>query len=398
MSAVAIACADEAEPAYARAREQADLGRLKLHWAPWLDVPPRPLGTDVDVADKVEGMLLGLAIGDALGNTTESLNPEDRRQLHGWISGYLPNRHADGRAVGLPSDDTQMAFWTLEQLLDDGALNPDHLAAIFCQRPIYGIGQTVRRFRANHAAGLRWPACGVESAGNGALMRIAPVLLPHLRAPSRELWGETLVAASLTHDDLLSNASCLAFVRMLWTLLGLRAAPDGAWWIDTWLAASETLTAGRADGVFTPSSAHPAGFAGSIADLVQQHVRPALARDLEVAATGDIWHSGAHLLQTVPTVLYVLTRHGHDPAEAILQAVNGTRDNDSCAAIVGAAAGALHGASRLPGAWLDGLLGRTMADDDGEVFRRLAQAGERYGYGITPSLRQRAVAAGWRAR
>jgi len=39
--------------------------------------------------------------------------------------------------------------------------------------------------------------------------------------------------------------------------------------------------------------------------------------------------------------------------------VNDTRDNDTVAAIVGAAVGALHGKSALPARWIRNLLGRT---------------------------------------
>jgi ADP-ribosyl-[dinitrogen reductase] hydrolase len=53
--------------------------------------------------DRVEGMLLGLAIGDALGNTTESELPKERQP----VRDYLPNKYANGLAVGVPSDDTQ---------------------------------------------------------------------------------------------------------------------------------------------------------------------------------------------------------------------------------------------------------------------------------------------------
>ena len=129
-----------------------------------------------------------------------------------------------------------------------------------------------------------------------------------------------------------------------------------------------------------------------MADLVHQYLAPALAQDLGVVQAGNLWHSGAYLLETVPSVLYVLVRHGHDPAQAILQAVNNTRDNDSCAAIVGAAVGALHGASRLPAAWIDALLGRTSASDDGAVFRLLADAGDTFGHGVSDRVRRRAAA------
>ena len=358
------------DTSWTQARALALCGRLKLNWHSLLDAAPPPLPTGIDLADKVEGMMLGLAVGDALGNTSESMNPSGRRARHGWISGYLPNRYAAYRPVGLASDDTQMAFWTLEQMLADGGLDPVSLGSVFCGREIYGIGQSVRRFRFNRQAGGPWFEWGEPSAGNGALMRIAPVLLPHLRAPSRNLWGDTLIAAHLTHDDLLSNSSCVALVNMLWQLLGMPLPPEKRWWIDTWLATCEPLTAGRPDGQFRPRADHPRNFRGSMADMVAQHVRPALDQDLDVAAAGDIWHSGAYLLETVPTVLHVLSRHGHDLVEAILQAVNRTRDNDTCAAIVGAAVGALHGARALPTAWVDGLIGRTGADDDGQVCWR----------------------------
>ena len=76
---------------------------------------PSPLLSDEPPAlpakpDRVAGMLWGLAIGDALGNTTESLLPGERAARHGTIRDYLPNRYADWRPAGLPSDDTQMAF------------------------------------------------------------------------------------------------------------------------------------------------------------------------------------------------------------------------------------------------------------------------------------------------
>jgi len=91
-------------------------GKITLEPDPLLHQAPYPLPEDWDF-DRVEGMLFGLAISDALGNTTESQLPATRRQSHGEIRDYLPNRYADGRPVGLPSDDSQMAFWTLGNFL-----------------------------------------------------------------------------------------------------------------------------------------------------------------------------------------------------------------------------------------------------------------------------------------
>ena len=48
--------------------------------------------------------------------------------------------------------------------------------------------------------------------------------------------------------------------------------------------------------------------------------------------------------------------------------------NDTIAAIVGAAVGALHGEDALPARWRQGLLGRTREADDGRVFDLLDQS------------------------
>ena len=119
-------------------------------------------------------------------------------------------------------------------------------------------------------------------------------------------------------------------------------------------------------------------YVGSIWQFVDTVVREALARDMPTVEACNAWFSGAYLLETVPGVLYVLARHAHQAEEAIVRAVNDTWDNDTAAAIVGAAVGALHGAEALPRRWRDGLLGRTGAEDDGRVFELLAAARRRW--------------------
>lgn len=105
--------------------------------------------------------------------------------------------------------------------------------------------------------------------------------------------------------------------------------------------------------------------------------------DWSVVDAGNRWHSGAYLLETVPTVLHILARHGHDPEEALVRAVNDTRDNDTIAAIGGAAVGALHGYSALPERWRQGLLGRTHESDDGHLFALVDAALSRFGIAPT---------------
>jgi ADP-ribosylglycohydrolase len=339
-------------------------GHILLDRGPIFDEVPcsasRP-GLD----DRVAGMLLGLAVGDSLGNSSESMLPARRFAAHGELRDYLPNRWAGGRAVGVPSDDTQMAFWTLEHLLEqDGVLDPAVLARTFTWRDIYGMGNTVHQFRGRIAAGVPWWQAGPRSAGNGAVMRIAPLLLPHLRAPSPALWADVATGAMLTHKDPASTAACVAFVHLLWECLRVPGARPGAWWVDEFIRVAEPL-----EGASDYESRNPrAPFQGRMTAYVARAHDP-LADGRTVREAGEEWYSGAYVLETMVSALHILALHGDDAEEAIVRAVNDTRDNDTIAAIVGAAVGALHGRSALPERWLAGLTGRTGRDDDGKVFK-----------------------------
>jgi len=333
--------------------------------------------------DRIEGMMLGLAIGDSLGRQTESMTPRDRRAFTGEVRDYPASARANGRRVGTPSDDTQLASWTLEQLVSDGEYVPANVAECFRSGRIYGIGRTVQEFLDRMALGVPWHEAGPQSAGNGALMRIAPILIPHLRRQSTGLWTDTAINAMTTHNDSASISSCIGFIALLWDLLGMDDAPEPTWWLDRFLAVARDLDTGRiyrTRGQFIP------GYEGTFTEFVSATGRHSRENSLSAIDACNRTGSGAYLLETVPSVLAILERHAHDPEESIVRAVNDTWDNDTIGAIVGAAVGALHGARALPERWKSGLLGRTRDDDDGRLFALLDQARTAFG---SPMVSQR---------
>lgn len=128
--------------------------RIRLCRGHLFDVEAVPKSREFDF-DRIDGMLLGLAIGDALGNTSESQTPADRFRRHGEIRDYLFHPYG-GDQRGHPSDDTQLAFWTLEHLIEHEGLAPEALAERFARERIYGIGSTMREFLRLHTAGVAW--------------------------------------------------------------------------------------------------------------------------------------------------------------------------------------------------------------------------------------------------
>jgi ADP-ribosylglycohydrolase len=330
-----------------------------------------PLAGPLD-PDRVAGMLLGLAVGDSLGNTSESMLPRERRARYGEIRDYLPNRHAEGRAVGLPSDDTQMTFWALEKIMEDDGVDPARLSDRFARSHIFGIGRAVSAFQTARSVGIGWESAGQDSAGNGSLMRAAPLILPSLMRGGPELAADIVMGSMITHNDSASIASCLAFCLMLRELLVMERPPEPRWWVDRFCGLAAKVETDKRY-IHRNTAAYPS-FCGKLSDFVREEVGKALDENVPVVDACNRWFSGAYLLETVPSVLYILARHGDDPGECIVRAVNDTWDNDTDAAIVGAAAGALHGRAKLPERWIAGLTGRTGKDDDGKVFELVEKA------------------------
>ena len=276
-------------------------GKAKMQWGPILDTQPPPLG-DNFAFSKVEGMMLGLAIGDAIGVTTEAMLPENRQRAHGEIRDYLPNRYT-GEPIGFPSDDSQLAFWTLEQLMADKDFVPENVGSCFCGKKIFGIGRTVRRFLANRDRGLHWDQSGVASAGNGALMRIAPMLIPYLRSPSCDLWVDTALSTIITHNDPGSTAACVAFINILWRVLGMERPPGRDWWLKTYVQVAQQI---EGEPAYRPRNSRYGSYEGPIWRFAEERIATASAANMSTVDACNDWYSGAFLLETVPSVLYIL--------------------------------------------------------------------------------------------
>ena len=367
------------ESTWYEARDLTRRGVIGIRWGEWPDSVIAPFPDEINPGDRIEGMLLGIAMGDSLGNTSESLLPAERFKRFGWIENYLPNRHKNNQTIGLPSDDTQLSYWVLERLIEDGKFIPRNIGIALSRRRIFGIGKSVREFLRAFKDGEHWSTAGSLSAGNGALMRIAPTIVPHVAKPTLELWGDVALSAHLTHRDGMSTASCLTFAVLLMEAMRKPLPPPGEWWVRRFLAILPVIEPLKS----YESRQAPINFNGRLSELITDHVIRALEQDLTVADACGKWHSGAYCLETVPSVLYILARHGNDPQQAILEAVNNTKDNDTIASIVGAAVGAAYGVGAFRSEWLDGLVGRTSNDDDQQIFRLIERAGKTFNFSVS---------------
>jgi ADP-ribosyl-[dinitrogen reductase] hydrolase len=202
-------------------------------------------------------------------------------------------------------------------------------------------------------------------------MRIAPIVLPYLRNPNPSLYADAALDSMITHNGFANNASCVTFVRMLWELLSMTSPPKPQWWIEEFCSTVSILEGNTR---YRPHSFQYTNYEGSLWEFTQEVCQQALSKGLSIEKACNSWGSGANLFETVPSVLYILATRGDDPEEAIVRAVNDTRDNDTIASIVGAAIGALHGLAGIPERWVKRLTGRIREGGGYQVFRLILHA------------------------
>ena len=285
--------------------------------------PARPFCTDAALCDRSLGALLGLAVGDALGTTLEFSRRDTKPQLTDMVGGG-----PFALQPGEWTDDTAMALALADSLAADSDLDATDLMRRFvswhaqgsysCTGRCFDIGVTTRgalaRFeRTGEAyAGSTDPM----SAGNGSLMRLAPVAIRHWRDPAR-LADVAARQSRTTHAAPEAVDACVAFADLL--AQAIAGEP-------------RSVVLGRAIETASP------GVAAILAGSWRGKRRP------EIKSSGYVLHS-------LEAALWCVARTS-DFAAAVLLAANLGDDADTTAAITGQLAGALYGASGIPPAWL----------------------------------------------
>ena len=69
---------------------------------------------------------------------------------------------------------------------------------------------------------------------------------------------------------------------------------------------------------------------------------------MDIYEFAELVGSGAYLLETIPFVLFILSKYAEDSEVAIVKVISYSKDSDAIGAIIGSVIGALHGAKSFP--------------------------------------------------
>ena len=275
------------------------------------------------------GALLGLAAGDALGTTLEFERPGSFEPLGDMIGGG-----PFGLEPGQWTDDTSMALCLAESLIECGGFDPGDQMRRYLRWYRHGhlsstdrcfdIGNATRgalqRFERddNPYAGSTDP----ETAGNGSIMRLAPVPLLYANDPV-EAVARAADSSRTTHAAETAIDGCrLLAALIVGALTGVRKDE---------LLAPDFWTHGRL---------HP-----EIAAIARGSFREKEPPEIR---------GGGYVVHSLEAAIWALDRSSSFEEGALL-AVNLGDDADTTGAVYGQLAGALYGEAAIPERWREQL-------------------------------------------
>lgn len=284
---------------------------------------------DLDAAptlprDRYVGCLIGLALGDALGAPLEFLSREQIAATWGEVRDLLGGGWLNVDP-GEYTEDTQLAVALGGSIAALGYVDPADIARRFVawlQGEPTDVGKLTRTALRYHEQGIPWQEVGPRvcqelagrCAGNGSVMRCAPVGLFHALRPD-QLVRDSALTSALTHAD-----------------------PQPVWGSIAVNLAIAELVAGRS-----------ADLIPRIAEQIEEpRVRQTLLKAPKLARK-DV-RSGGYVLETLSAAFWALENH-HGFEDVVVAAINLGDDADTVGAVAGALAGAREGVGAIPECW-----------------------------------------------
>lgn len=279
---------------------------------------------DVETRDRAMGAWLGLAVGDAVGTTLEFKGRDRYEPLTDMVGGG-PFRLRPGEWT----DDTSMAWALAASLHAKPDFDAHDLMARFVRwrrdgeyssnGRCFDIGNTVStalgRFERDGDP-FAGPT-GEMDAGNGSLMRLAPVALWGVARREAEMRRVAREQSRTTHGAAAALDACEAFAVML------RDAIEGATKDEVLREAGRTNAAGEIGAILGGN------WRGKPRDAIR---------------------SSGYVGASLEATLWCVERTD-DFRSAVLLAANLGEDADTTAAITGQLAGALYGFGNIPPDW-----------------------------------------------
>ncbi|MDN4599777.1 ADP-ribosylglycohydrolase family protein [Paenibacillus sp. F6_3S_P_1C] len=283
--------------------------------------------------DRFQGCFIGLAAGDALGTTVEFSSPGTFEPVTDIVGGGVFDL-----VPGQWTDDTSMALCLAESLVRKESFDPAdqmrrytnwyQVGYMSSTGTCFDIGGATRNALERFAATGEAYSGSTDpmTAGNGSIMRLAPVAMAYANEPEQAVRYARL-SSKTTHAAVESMEACEVLTAIL--VAGLRGADKDV------MLQPQTCRQWRDGKSFSPA----------IEEVVQGSYRH--------KAPPEIQGSG-YVVRSLEAALWAFHQSSTFEKGALL-AVNLGDDADTTGAVYGQIAGAYYGLSGIPAHWQEKL-------------------------------------------
>jgi len=289
---------------------------------------------------KIQGLLLGTAVADAIGLPTEGMKPEKIRNL-GWACN-LKHRFFFGK--GMWSDDTEQSIMLTQALLHSQGDLERFTRSFAWELRWWMLGLPAATGLATARAiiklwlGFPSTKSGVWSAGNGSAMRTAPIAA-YFHYDREKQRSFAVAQTKITHSDPKAIWGTLAVTDLCHLFLHLDHPPTAEVIIETLRSVSED------------PGWHEVVSTIEVAIVTQSTINELLDK---LGAAPEQGVSG-YIYQTLPAVVFAGIQNDWGYEKTITTLITSGGDTDTTAAIAGALCGALGGTAGIPDHWMSEL-------------------------------------------
>ena len=168
----------------------------------------------INLLDKFQGCLLGVAIGDTLGHPFEG---KLRSQIYSYFDDFDEFIQKNKSIFRTYTDDTQLTLHTAEALIKGNGFNIDYFIREYVNwlddppiGPGYGCISSIRKLK----YGVHWKQAASNSGGNGTTMRISPIGLFYCKDP-KGLKSNALKSSLITHSHPAASAGAIVIASAI---------------------------------------------------------------------------------------------------------------------------------------------------------------------------------------
>lgn len=289
--------------------------------------------------DQVRSALFGISVADALGVPVEFM---DRQFLKAKPVTTMLSGGSHQQPLGTWSDDSSLTFCLADSLTLN--FNLEKIAKSFLRwveedywRPrgeIFDIGIATRKSIFNLYDGVSPELSGGESEldnGNGALMRILPLVFFTFDKNMDERFIYTKKVVSITHRHVRSIIACFYYLEFARYLL------QGLDKFESYTCLQKEIPA------YLTTLSIPQTEIAPFCRLFEQDIAQFSENEIE---------SSGYVLHTLEASIWCLLNND-TYSSTVLNAVNLGEDTDTTAAVVGGLAGLLYGIESIPQEWIN---------------------------------------------